>query len=363
MPETLEQPIARKSPLEFLRRNLLAIDVCVIGFLGMLIGWTLISLIAPGLRLYPYDSRFAWAEMPVAGLLGQLAAFLVAYILFQRIGMRYHREHVIGGAKVPRWVSVGHLVHVFSPMLMLPMVFNMLGAFIAGVSGVPTPVDHPHFDPGQLYDPAASWWDLELKRIDIAMTGVYLPEWFRAWHGPAISGFLMLAYLSYYLSPFVTIWGPVRRRDWVQLRHVGAVFVGTLLLTYLGYIAIPSTGPRFEGTFAAWMITEPGWFGARWWQGVLDEAELIRWDAFPSGHTAISVIALLIAARHAPRVAWVYAPLTLGLIVATVFFGYHYVTDVLAGFAFAAVGLIVLRPVLLWWDAPNSRQSDNPSLA
>jgi membrane-associated phospholipid phosphatase len=84
---------------------------------------------------------------------------------------------------------------------------------------------------------------------------------------------------------------------------------------------------------------------------VIDEAEAIRWDAFPSGHVAVALIALFIAARQTPKVAWIYAPFTLGLIVATVFFGYHYLTDVLAGFAFAAAGALIVWPLVDWWDS------------
>jgi membrane-associated phospholipid phosphatase len=338
-------------PLAGLRANLLAIDVCVVGFLGLLIGWTLLSMVAPEARLYPYDDRYAWAEMPRLGLLAQLVGFLAGYMVFQRFGLTYHNRYVLTGMKGPRWMSVAHVVHVFSPMLLLPLVFNMLGAFIAGVSGAPAPEAHAAFETGVVYDRATTLWDFKLKQLDMSLTGVYLPEWFRQFHVPWLTGLLMVCYLSYYLSPFVTIGGPAIKRDWVAMRRVGAVFVGTLLLTYLGYIIIPSTGPRFEGTFSAWMITEPGWFGAQWWQRVIDEAEAIRWDAFPSGHVAVALIALFIAARQTPKVAWIYAPFTLGLIVATVFFGYHYLTDVLAGFAFAAAGALIVWPLVDWWDS------------
>jgi membrane-associated phospholipid phosphatase len=350
----------RSAPLAWLRTNLLAIDVCVIGFLALLIGWTLLSMVAPGARLYPYDDRFAWAEMPRLGLLAQLVAFLAGYIALQRMGIRYHRRHVIGGLPAPRWLAGLHLAHVLSPVLMLPLVFNMLGAFIAGVSGAPAPDTHADFVPGAVYDHAATWWDFQLKRADVAIAGVYPPEWARQFHAPWLTGILMLCYLAYYVSPLVATGPSLARRDWIQTRKASGIFVGTLLLTYVGYIAIPATGPRFEGTFAAWMITERGWFGALWWQHVLDDAEAIRWDAFPSGHVAVSFIALLLAARYTPKIAWVYAPLCVGLVAATVFFGYHYVTDVIAGFGFMALGALIVWPVVEWWDGGSNAVSTAP---
>ncbi|MBX3459759.1 MAG: phosphatase PAP2 family protein [Planctomycetes bacterium] len=348
-------PDPPRGPLAWLRANFLSIDVVVIGFLGLLAGWTLLSLVAPGARLYPYDTRFEWAEMSKLGLLGNLGGFLLGYVVFQRIGIRYHRQHVLTGKPGPKWMAAAHLVHLLSPMLLLPLVFNMLGAFIAGVSGAPDPDLHPQFDAAAHYDRAATWWDLELKRLDVAMLGTYLPTWFRQHHAPWLSGVMMLCYLSYYLSPFVAAGKQLALRDWQMVRRCGGVFVGTLVTTYMGYIVLPATGPRFEGTFDAWKIDHTGWFAARWWQTVLDEAEMIRWDAFPSGHVAVSVIALALAVRYSPRVAWVYAPFTAGLTVATIYFGYHYVTDVIAGFLFAAFGTLVVWPAVKWWDGENRK--------
>jgi membrane-associated phospholipid phosphatase len=343
-----------KALLDRARVNLFAIDLCVIGFLGLLIAWTLLSMVAPDARLYAWDARYTWAEMPKAGLVAQMAAFLAGYLVVQRIGIAYHRRHVLTGRPGGRWFAAGHLLHVLAPMMLLPLVFNMLGGFIASVSGAPAPDVHPDFDAAAHYDRAVTWWDLELKRIDIALFGVYLPEWFRDWHRPWLTGVLMLCYLSYYLSPFVTAGKQIALRQWPLVRRLGAVFVGTLLLTYLGYLAVPATGPRFEGTFEAWLIEEPGWFAARWWQLVLDEAEIIRWDAFPSGHVAVALVALLLAWRHSRRLSIAYAPLFIGLVWATVFFGYHYATDVIAGVVFAAAGVLVILPLVKWWDKPNT---------
>lgn len=343
--------------LSWLRTNLLAIDVFVLGFLLFLTLWALLSVVAPGARLYAYEDRFADFEMAKAGLIAQMVAFIAGYLVIQRIGIRYHHRHVLTGKPGSRLFAAAHLLHVLAPILLLPLVFNLLGAFIAGISGAPSPVAHADFDPAAHYDAAATWWDLELKRLDVALFGVYLPRWLRAWHWDWLVGVLLVCYLSYYLSPLVAVGEKMLRRDWIVVRRLAAVFVGTLLLTYIGYLLVPATGPRFEGTFDAWLVGEEAWFAARWWQIVLDNAEQIRWDAFPSGHTAIALVALGSAFRHSRKVAWAYLPFTIGLIVATVFLGYHYVTDVLTGIVFAGFGLLIVRPLVRWWD--GGQQAEN----
>jgi len=355
MDSTLSQSTRAASraslPLIGLRSQFLAVDVSIIGFLVFVIGWTLLSTVAPGARLYPYEPAYRWAEMPKLELVWQLLAILCVYLVLQRAGIHFHRRYTSTGQKAPAWKVLLNLVYVFSPVLLVPLVFNMLGAFIAGVSGVPGVHTHPSFDPAADYDRAASYWDLWLKEADIAMTGVYPAEYFRQFQAPWLTGVMLVCYLSYYVSPLVAVLPQVIRRDWYLVRRCAAVYAGVLMVTYIGYMLIPATGPRFEGGFEAWLPARPGWFGAEWWQRLLNDAEVIRWDAFPSGHVAIATVALVLALKHHRRVGLAYLPFVAGLPLATVFLGYHYLTDVLFGGIFAAAGMLALEPAARWWES------------
>jgi membrane-associated phospholipid phosphatase len=343
----------RKPPLAWLRRQFLAVDVVIVGFLLFLIGWTLLSLVVPQARLYAYEPRYQWAELPAWSLIGQLVLILCAYMVFQRFGVYYHRVFTSTGDRAPRWLHVANLVYVFIPILLIPLVFNLLGAFIAGVSGVPGIETHGSYDPAAHYDPAASYWDLWLKEADVSMFGVYPAAWLRKFHTPWSVGLMMLCYLAYYVSPLVAVLPQILKRDWPVVRRCAAMFAGALIMTYFGYILLPATGPRFEGTFAAWQ--SDGWFATSWWQGILDSAEVIRWDAFPSGHVAIAIVACVLALKYHRRVGLAYVPFVAGLFLATVFLGYHYVTDVVAGALFAAAAFILLQPAVAWWESVWTR--------
>jgi membrane-associated phospholipid phosphatase len=341
-----------KSPvLAGLRRQFLAMDLFIVGFLLLVIGWTLLSMVAPGARLYPHEPRYAWAEIGNGSLAVKLIQILCAYLFAQRFGVYYHRNFFTTGRKAPLWLSVANLVYVFLPILLVPIVFNLLGAFIAGVSGVPGVHTHAAFDPAVVYDRAASWWDLWLKEADVAIAGVYPALWFRQFHTPALVGLMMLCYLAYYVSPLVAVLPQILKRDWRKVRHGAAVFAGALMTTYIGYILVPATGPRFEGGFSQWMAEPGSWFFTGFWQRTLDEAEVIRWDAFPSGHVAIATVALVIALKYHRKVGLVYAPFVFGLLFATVFLGYHYMTDVLFGLLFAAFAFVAIDPLARWWES------------
>jgi membrane-associated phospholipid phosphatase len=309
----------------------------------------------PGAQLYTDDGHYLWARMPKAALLSRLAVILGAYLIAQRFGILYQRNYFSQGIKAPAWLSVANLVYVFIPVLLIPIVFNLLGAFISGVSGVPAVQASPHFDPAMTYDRAATWWDLWLKQADISIAGVYPAHWFRRHQTPALTGLLLLCYLAYYVSPLVAVVPQVVKRDWLKVRRCAAVYAGALMTTYIGYICVPATGPRMEGGFHAWLPEKPGWFGAEWWQKLLNNAEVIRWDAFPSGHVAIATVALVLALKYHRKVGLVYLPFVLGLPLATVFLGYHYLTDVAAGYLFAAFAFIAVEPAAKWWESIWSR--------
>jgi membrane-associated phospholipid phosphatase len=73
----------------------------------------------------------------------------------------------------------------------------------------------------------------------------------------------------------------------------------------------------------------------------INELEHTKLDAFPSGHTMITVAVLIVAWRRARRLFWVLLPVGTLLIFSTMYCRYHYLVDVLAGIvlAFATVPL------------------------
>ena len=350
-PETGASPAQSQSFLSRVRRQLLAVDVCIVGFLAMMIAWALLGMVVPAARLYPYDSRYSWAEIPAWTLVLKLSGILAVYLIAQRFGVYYHRNYASTGRKAPLWLASANIAYVFIPVLLLPLVFNLLGAFISGVSGVPTIEAHPAYDPGANYDRAATYWDIWLKDLDVTMTGVYPAAWLRQFQAPWSTGLMLLCYLAYYVSPLVAVLPQILKRKWRRVRRITGIYAGALVTTYVGYILIPATGPRFEGGFKAWMPEQPGWFATEFWQTTLDNAEVIRWDAFPSGHVAIAIVAFVLALRHHRKVGLAYLPFVIGLPLATVFLGYHYLTDVVFGFVFAIGTFLVLEPAVRWWES------------
>lgn len=102
----------------------------------------------------------------------------------------------------------------------------------------------------------------------------------------------------------------------------------------------PAIGPRFtmehlhnsalEGLF----ITAP-------LQDLLNRLEGVKRDAFPSGHTAITLLVVYLAWRFEKRLFVVFLPVAGALLFSTVYLRYHYVVDVIAGLALALITVVL----------------------
>ena len=68
-----------------------------------------------------------------------------------------------------------------------------------------------------------------------------------------------------------------------------------------------------------------------------------RGGAFPSAHVSSAIVVNLVAWRHQRRLAYLLVPITVGVMVATVYGRFHYVLDTLAGAALAIAVVAAYR--------------------
>ncbi len=122
-------------------------------------------------------------------------------------------------------------------------------------------------------------------------------------------------------------------------RTVFALLLG-FYLTYLGYILTPASGPRLPLADEARAMGGGAISDAV--RAFLHTAETTTLDAFPSGHTAIAVIAGVMASSllgtGASLAVWLWA---CAIVFATVYINVHYAVDVLEGLVIAALVLAV----------------------
>lgn len=202
-----------------------------------------------------------------------------------------------------------------------------------------------------------------LMSIDRAVLGGDASLWLERISTPWLTDLLQVAYLVYYVLPFVLLGtlycrqarlakepGPARE----HARAFDLCVVALLLSHYLaftGYMAIPALGPRFA-LASTYRTGLTGLLVAEPIRHCLDALEGTMRDAFPSGHVSAALLSIHYMFRFMPRLAWCALPAVFFMIFATLYLRYHYAADILAGGMLAAL-CALLAPRLIGYQRPT----------
>jgi len=180
------------------------------------------------------------------------------------------------------------------------------------------------------------------RRLDRAVFGVDPSVWMDRYARPWITEAMQLAYLAYYVLPFVLLGTLYRRGEEQAFDRSLVALLLSHYLAFIGYMLVPALGPRFllAGQYRTGL---PGLLIAGPIRALLDALEGIRRDIFPSGHTSAILVTAFYAARFTPEmVPWIL-PIAGLMVLSTVYLRYHYVVDVLGGALLAAVCVLLAR--------------------
>lgn len=244
--------------------------------------------------------------LPLFALIGAVAISLI-------VCARFHPHSRLG-----RWM------HDFFPIAGVLATFNLSGPVIA--------VTNP------------TRWDVTFAAWDHALFGALPALWIGLLDRPAwLTDAASIVYCSYYVIPVamgVALYRADRRAEFEEMAFA---VVATFLVSFVCYLAAPTLGPRVPPEQAAAVLGGGAASEAvRWFLHTFEGNEL---DAFPSGHTALSLIFLGFGWRMFPR--W-HVPLAMavaGIIFSTVYLSLHYLVDVVAGILLAAA-MPLLLPLL-----------------
>jgi membrane-associated phospholipid phosphatase len=229
----------------------------------------------------------------------------------------------------------GALLHYFSPILFVFLIYESLGDLIQHL--------HPDIDP----------W---LIRIDFSLFGVHPTVWMERWIVPWLTDIMSIAYVCYYFLPVTFIAFLYLQQRTAALDVSLFVLIFGYYISFVGYIFLPAIGPRF--TLAHLQSTPlEGSFFTNLLRDTLNALEHNKRDCMPSGHTQIVLMVLYLAHRYTRLLFYLFFPIICGLLLSTVYLRYHYVVDVFAGGA-VAVGCILIGPRLhRWWSRACGRPS------
>ena len=220
---------------------------------------------------------------------------------------------------------LGSFIRGWYPVLLIPVTYKELTYLIPRI--------HPRD------------FDATLAAIDYRFLGFHPTVWLERFTWPPLTEVLQLTYSCYYFLPIVlgiVLW---RRQNADFYFWVFVVVLG-FYVSYLGYVSVPATGPRFlaEITESQTIPLTGIWLFAPV-REMLDRAEGITRDCFPSGHTELTLLVLYYAFMFQKKVFWWLLPIGTGIIISTVYLRYHYLIDVVAGALVAIVLIAIAKPV------------------
>jgi len=261
-----------------------------------------------GLAVFSAPANPSWA-----GLFATYAALAVAILAAALYRTR------VGPAKK------GFHLSVVTTVISLAIIFNSLGALIAGIH--------------------ATTFDPHLIAIDHAMFGVHPTVWLERLVNPMLTALLQFAYISYYFIPISLGVVLIAKGRFGEFEEVLFGILLCFYLSYVGYLLVPAIGPRFTLSHLQTGDLQVSPF-IETIQDALNALEKNKTDAFPSGHTAVSLMCLYYAWKEREKKLFaVLIPVVTGLLISTVYLRYHYVIDIIAGIALTGL-TIALAPGL-----------------
>jgi membrane-associated phospholipid phosphatase len=187
-------------------------------------------------------------------------------------------------------------------------------------------------------------YDQQLADLDRRIWGLQPGVWLSRIQSPAFTEFLQWIYTFFIPAVLLVAFLLWLRGHYAEFQYYAFLIALGYLVSYVGYVLVPARGPRFFLKDFDRLPLHGLWL-FQGMQSTLDKLESVAYDAFPSGHTELTILAWWSSKAVSKRWFGAYFAYTLSIIFATVYLRYHYTVDVFAG-ALVAIILIAATPFL-----------------
>ena len=178
---------------------------------------------------------------------------------------------------------------------------------------------------------------------------------------PVLTEIMQIAYGTFFFLPVILGINLVLKDKIEEFNYSAFIIVYGFVLSYIGYLLFPAIGPRFTlHNYEMNNVEMPGLFLTNYLReivnsgesipmGTLHPALIVQRDAFPSGHTQMTLLAMYLSVKFKSNTKYFIIPDGILLIFATVYLRYHYVTDVLGGIVFMLLTIWSGKYIYSWW--------------
>jgi membrane-associated phospholipid phosphatase len=190
-----------------------------------------------------------------------------------------------------------------------------------------------------------------LAALDHTFFGVIPCVWAERFVTPELTNWMSFFYMSFiWIAPSTTALLLVQRR-WAEARTATFGLIVCFYLGYLLYIVFPAAPPRLVLVYefkknlyghAPHLFSN---LSARAFALLPSDSRA----AFPSLHSAVSLLALAYAWRYVRAWFWVLVPFVLALWASTIYLRHHYAVDLVAGWMLVPIAVWLAPRLDAWW--------------
>jgi len=195
-----------------------------------------------------------------------------------------------------------------------------------------------------------SVYDSLLENIDVAILGVSPTLWIEQFSTPLLTDIMYLFYFFYFPMPLIILGWMLYKGKHKDIEK--SMF--SLLLCYYGayliYFFVPAQGPRFF-LHESYSLVLNGYFLAAPIHAVIDALEPNKLDAFPSLHTAILTVTMIITFKNNRKIFIWFIIAAIGIIISLIYCRYHYFIDIVAGLIWAILITILAEKMYTYYSA------------
>ncbi|NIM29253.1 MAG: phosphoesterase PA-phosphatase [Gammaproteobacteria bacterium] len=182
--------------------------------------------------------------------------------------------------------------------------------------------------------------DEALQSLDLWLVGDHPSLWMQRWVNPVATEVLSFCYLWYLFYLFSSQIEYMFTDIDVLKRHYTGLF-SIYAIGYACYSLVPAVGPHLAMADQFTVPLEGGPLTRLTSDIVLAASN--RVDVFPSLHVAVSVYLLLFDRGHKYWRFLLYLLPCAGLVIATIYLRYHYLTDIICGLGLSFLALWLAR--------------------
>ena len=205
-------------------------------------------------------------------------------------------------------------------------------------------------------------WDDLFIAADRWLFGTDPTVWLTQFSSPLLTEILQLSYFSYYVLLLALGLELYPKEDKQKFSYAVFTILYGFFLSYLGYIAFPAVGPRFTlHNFGTLNDELPGLVFTNALRDLINAGEsipkdavnplaLAQRDAFPSGHTQMTLIVMFFAVKYHLKTRYILHLLGCLLIIGTVYLRYHYVIDLIGGALLMLLTIWSAPKLFDWWE-------------